>query len=225
MNRDDFLSHVRQAAQQGRAYRVATNDSPAGTGYVGIDADPCDAMASGVEEAGGIATVVENWDAARHWLESTLEKHAVTSALCWQHPKLEQIGLSDVLSSRKIDAYSFSHLSTLPTDEQRQLMFAADIGISSADYAVAETGTLVVCSQPGHERVASLLPPVHIAVISSQQIVPDLIDAFDDIGKSPTDLPSNISLITGPSKTGDIELQLTTGVHGPGTWYVLIVRE
>jgi L-lactate dehydrogenase complex protein LldG len=78
--------------------------------------------------------------------------------------------------------------------------------------------------------VASLVAPVHIAVIERVQIVPDLFDAFAllerQAGKS-GGLPhvaSNVVFITGPSKTGDIELTLTTGVHGPGQLHVVIVE-
>jgi L-lactate dehydrogenase complex protein LldG len=101
-------------------------------------------------------------------------------------------------------------------------LLACDVGITSCDWAIAETGTLMMCAGPGHERVASLLPPMHVAVVERQQIVPDLIDAFATLNA--TTLPSNVTLITGPSKTGDIELQLTTGVHGPGKWRVIVVR-
>ena len=73
------------------------------------------------------------------------------------------------------------------------------------------------------ERVASLLPPVHVAVIQSDQIVPDLIDAFGLLADR--QLPSNVTFITGPSKTGDIELQLTTGVHGPGQLHVIVTTK
>jgi L-lactate utilization protein LutC len=99
---------------------------------------------------------------------------------------------------------------------------AADVGITSVDFAIAETGTLVVCSKMGQERLASLAPPVQIAIVERSQIVPDLMDVFDGFGADAVNLPSNLVLITGPSKTGDIELQLTTGVHGPGHVHVLV---
>ncbi len=103
-------------------------------------------------------------------------------------------------------------------------MLACDIGISSADCAIAETGTLMVCSRPGQERLASLLPLMHVAIVERQQIVPDLIDAFGLLHERGLEnLPSNTTFITGPSKTGDIELQLTTGVHGPKHWRVILV--
>ena len=70
----------------------------------------------------------------------------------------------------------------------------------------------------------SLLPATYLAIIEPSQIVPDLFDLFERIEERKHDLPSNIALVTGPSKTGDIELKLTTGVHGPGNVNVVIVE-
>ena len=67
-----------------------------------------------------------------------------------------------------------------------------------------------------------MIPPVHIAVVAQAQIVPDLCDFFDGLGGS---LPANINVITGPSKTADIEGILITGVHGPGDVHVVVVSD
>ena len=89
---------------------------------------------------------------------------------------------------------------------------------------MAETGTLALSSSKERERVASLLPPVHVAIVDRSQILPDLFDLFEAIEREYAgDLPSNLVLITGPSKTGDLELKLTTGVHGPGHWHVIVL--
>ena len=65
-----------------------------------------------------------------------------------------------------------------------------------------------------------------MAIVEESQILADLIDLFDALDERGLDqLPSNLALITGPSKTGDIELTLVTGVHGPGKWHVIIVRD
>jgi L-lactate dehydrogenase complex protein LldG len=67
---------------------------------------------------------------------------------------------------------------------------------------------------------------VHVALVDEAQIVPDLFDAFSMLHERGLEtLPSNITLITGPSKTGDIELELTTGVHGPKNWHVIVIRQ
>jgi L-lactate dehydrogenase complex protein LldG len=118
-------------------------------------------------------------------------------------------------------------------------VFRADVGITGADYAVAESGTIAVFSNPRQPRLASLAPPVHIALIDASQILRTLFDLFDALADKPGclpgettndraaggTLPSNLTLITGPSKTGDIELRLTTGVHGPGHLHVVVVEE
>ena len=101
----------------------------------------------------------------------------------------------------------------------RESFFAADVGISGVDHLLAETGSLVVLSRPDQPRSLSLLPPVHIVVAEVGQIVPDLFDLFARLDG----LPSCLTLITGPSKTGDIELRLVTGVHGPGEVHVVLV--
>jgi L-lactate dehydrogenase complex protein LldG len=91
-------------------------------------------------------------------------------------------------------------------------------------HLIAETGSLVVESSPTEPRSLSLLPPLHIVVAGRAQILADLFDLF--LSERPPHepgLPSCLSLITGPSKTGDIELRLVTGVHGPGEVHVVLI--
>ena len=225
MKRDAFLARVRDAAKAGLAHRVHLSDVPDDTGYVGVKSDKCAALSAEINAVGGDAIIVENPDTARDSVASLLKQYQAASALCWRHELLERLKIGDLLADAKVSAHDHATLVDLPPDDQRRSILAADVGISSVDFAVAETGTLTVCSKPGRERVISLLPPVHIAIVEESQIVPDLFDVFAQLGElSFDDLPSNIAFITGPSKTGDIELQLTTGVHGPGKWHVVIMR-
>jgi len=225
MSRETFLERVRQAAQAGRAYRVHLEEIPANTGYVGGGEDLCRRMADEINEVGGTAHPVDNLAEARQTLNDLLKQYQVKSALCWQHPLLDKLQLADLLAEKKIIPLCYDQLANLEPDEQRKQMLSADIGITSADYAIAETGSLVVCSEPGRERLASLLPPVHVAIIEFDQILPDLFDLIEKLSDAGVDsLPSNLTIITGPSKTGDIELELTTGVHGPGQWHVIVIR-
>ncbi len=225
MDRDAFLERVRNAAHAGNAYRVHLRDFPEDTGYVGVTGEICQEMADEVIAVGGRATLVDSFEQARTVLAELIQNGQMKSALCWQHPVLGHLRLKELLAEQNVEMLGFNSLVNLPEEERRKQILSADIGISSADWAIAETGTLVVCSRNGQERVTSLVPPVHVAVIERDQILPDLVDAIRHIGSAPSDwLPSNIALITGPSKTGDIELQLTTGVHGPGEWHVIIIR-
>ena len=100
-------------------------------------------------------------------------------------------------------------------------MFAADIGVTGVFAAVAETGTLVCTSGNERWRGLTLIPPLHIAIVEAQQIMPDLVDLF--AGGMPAPLPANVTLISGPSKTADIEGILITGVHGPREVHVVVV--
>jgi L-lactate dehydrogenase complex protein LldF len=96
------------------------------------------------------------------------------------------------------------------------------VGITGATSAVAETGTLVIASGAGESLTTSLLPEIHIAAIKSSQILETLEEALqlDEIKSS-----ASIALISGPSRTADIEMTLTIGVHGPKEIHVFIVDD
>jgi L-lactate dehydrogenase complex protein LldG len=81
----------------------------------------------------------------------------------------------------------------------------------------------VLLARPDQPRSSSLLPAVHVAVAEQTQIVPDLFDLFERLAERGAQ-PSSAIIITGPSKTGDIELKLVTGVHGPGELHVVVIR-
>ena len=100
----------------------------------------------------------------------------------------------------------------------------ADVGITSADYALADTGTLVMLSSPSEARMISLLPPIHIAVFPRSRMLANL-DELLGVLPAPMEQTSSMVLITGPSRTADIEQILVRGVHGPGEIYAVIVDQ
>jgi len=224
VTREAFLKRAQQAAEAGRAHRVALPDIDPNAGYTGADGALPLRLGEEVENNGGTAHVVVDHEAAREKVASLLKEHSPQSALCWNHPVLDRLDIAGLLATHAIALHDINTLSSLSPAEQRRSMLAADIGITSADLAIAETGSLVMRSRPGRERVASLLPPFHLAIVERAQIVADLFDAFAEFAQQGYDsLPSNLVFVSGPSKTGDIELQLTTGVHGPGRWHVIVV--
>jgi L-lactate dehydrogenase complex protein LldG len=102
----------------------------------------------------------------------------------------------------------------------------ADIGIVAAEHAVAYTGSLVVTSDPTRGRSVSLLPTTLIAIIPVARLktkLGDVLRPFDELEMK--DRPAGIHFISGPSRSADIENDLTIGVHGPGIVYALIVEE
>jgi L-lactate dehydrogenase complex protein LldG len=145
--------------------------------------------------------------------------------------------LAPVLEGKRVIASNAAYLKTcgltvLPQvqsgitdrDALREACAAADIGITSVVYALAETGTLVILSSAEEPRLISLLPPAHVAVFSSARILADL-DELLSLLPRPAEQSSSMVLITGPSRTADIEQILVRGVHGPGEIYAVIVEE
>jgi L-lactate utilization protein LutC len=107
-------------------------------------------------------------------------------------------------------------------DDFRQKAINAGLGVSGVDYALADTGSLVVLSGPGHARSASLVPPIHVALVKAEEVLGDLNDLFPLL-KARGALSSAIAFITGPSRTADIEMTLVVGVHGPQQLHVVLL--
>jgi L-lactate dehydrogenase complex protein LldG len=101
---------------------------------------------------------------------------------------------------------------------------SCDAGISECDALVAQTGSVLVTSRSAGGRALSVLPPHHVVLARREQLVADLPEAFAVLkGKYATNYPSFVSLITGPSRTGDIERILVLGAHGPKKLTILCV--
>ena len=103
----------------------------------------------------------------------------------------------------------------------RDELFACDAGVTTAQWGIADTGTLVLESARERSRLLSLVPPIHVAVLSMRCICESLGDALARLSVA----SHAITFITGPSRTSDIELTLVVGVHGPQTVHVLLMEE
>jgi L-lactate utilization protein LutC len=218
--RDAFLQRVREAVAAGNRAGAAPLPERGSVGYQGAGPDPAARFSAELTAAGGHAHRAANpADAARQVL-GLVEAAPGRRVLLGRGPLLDRLALADPLRARGREVVA---VDALPPAAARDAFFAADVGITGVAYLIAETGTLVMLSGPDAPRSPSLLPPVHIAVAGTDQLLPDLFDLFAPHlwpGGAP---PSNITLITGPSKTGDIELRLVTGVHGPGEVHVVLV--
>jgi L-lactate dehydrogenase complex protein LldG len=110
-----------------------------------------------------------------------------------------------------------------PVETFKERLFAVDAAVTSAAGAVADTGALILRPTVEEPRLMSLVPPIHIAVLRAEEIFATLADAMR-AGNWPADMPTNVLLISGPSKTADIELILAFGVHGPKELIVLVLE-
>jgi L-lactate dehydrogenase complex protein LldG len=92
--------------------------------------------------------------------------------------------------------------------------------VSEALYGLAETGSVVLAASPEEPRARSLLPDVHVSLVREDRILPGLHELFAALG---TELPSALAIVSGPSRSADIEQRLTVGVHGPGEVHVVLL--
>lgn len=136
-------------------------------------------------------------------LNETLEKILVGEKAIYCQGTTELEKLLKIDPERRVDSY-----------------WNATATVEEVVCGIAETGSVIVTSDGGRAVQASLLPAHHVAMVSAENIFPTMDDFFAGIGDNP---PTNITLITGPSRTADIELTLTIGVHGPEKVSILVI--
>jgi L-lactate dehydrogenase complex protein LldG len=163
-----------------------------------------------LEALAGKAQRVASMDAAREVVSAAI---AGKSAVASNSPYLAECGISTLPGMRT---------GIRDVNELRNLCEKADIGITSADYALADTGTLVTIASPAEARLVSLLPPAHIGVVPMDRLLTGIDELFTRV-PMPADGSSSMVMITGPSRTADIEQILVRGVHGPGQISVVLV--
>ena len=172
---------------------------------------------------GGAAHAVTSAAGAARVILDLCERHRASRVLAWDERFLGVPGLRSELSAHRI-GYDTGWLPPEATARAERLagLERIPLGVTGSIGAIADSGTIAVVSGPGRSRLASLLPPVHVAVLDARRIhasLADLLSAHPTI----VDEGSNFVLITGPSRTADIEMTLTTGVHGPGEVHVILL--
>jgi len=224
VSREEFLKAVRKAI--GR--RIPSHSHHAGpmegeVGRLELQGTLADTFVARAEEAGMRVHRVPDVTGARAAVAEIIRTEEATRVLTWATPLVDELELGSALAGEGVSVERWD--PGLPEDERKAKAFAMSCGVTGVDYAVAETGSLVLCASPEKGRSVSLLGKTHIAVVRADQILPDLYDLFPRImADYPDGLPGNITLITGPSKTADIELQLVIGVHGPGTVHIVVIE-
>jgi L-lactate dehydrogenase complex protein LldG len=106
----------------------------------------------------------------------------------------------------------------------KETLSGIDAGIVEADYAIASTGTLAMIGDPARPRSLSLLPPLNIVLLRSSRILPDLAAVLRAVGPQ-TITAHPMVLVTGPSRTADIEKRIVIGVHGPKELHVFVIPD
>jgi L-lactate dehydrogenase complex protein LldG len=155
-------------------------------------------------------------DELREYVIGLVRRKGIESFAAWEPDFLSSPGLVGILEGEGL-----THITSTDKNE----MARAGMGITGADYAIADTGTLVLLTDGSKPRSVSLLPPVHMAIVKESNIVRNINELFiilKDKLDAGEPVPSCVTFITGPSRTADIELNLTLGVHGPKELHVII---
>jgi L-lactate utilization protein LutC len=210
MSREAILNKVRTALRRSAGQGIA-EPPPVRLSVDQVDAEArVGSMLRAVEALAGKARLAASGEAARAYVGAVLDGR---TAVASNSPFLLECGVVDLAGVLS----GFTDAAEL-----RALCATADVGITSADYALADTGTLVMLSSPAEARLISLLPPIHIAVVPKERVLSGLDELFT-ILPDPAAQTSSMVLITGPSRTADIEQILVRGVHGPGEIHVVVV--
>ena len=170
--------------------------------------------ASGTEEAVG-------------QIETIVKESGATNIVRSAQEVFDQVPVDAALANQGAKVTTIIKDSDNPREVLREEIRRSGVGITGADYALAETGTLVVLPRKGLSRLVSLVPPIHIALVRAE----DLLETLDDLfllrrleyHQQGGEMGSYLNFITGPSRTADIEMTIVEGVHGPKEVHMVIL--
>jgi L-lactate dehydrogenase complex protein LldG len=211
-SRDQILGKLKQAKRPFPTVTPLTTHQP----VVPLnDTSPAALQARFVQEAQKVNCVVHEVGTPEAAIAAILQVVGEDTAVsCWAPEHIPLPGLTEALDG--------ANISQVGQDASLR------VGLTGVDAALAATGSLVILSGNGRFRASSLLPPIHIAVLTARQIVPDLESwwaAQKATGLEQTRQHSNIAIITGPSRTADIAMQLVMGMHGPREMHLVLLTE
>ena len=183
------------------------------------------------ERVGGVLHRVSQVQEVPEVIARLASERGMRRVVAWPGETLG-LDVTAPLAARGLDAAAMpgAEVGAAERERLRALAAAADLGVTGADVAIAETGTLVVVSGAGRARSTSLLPACHVAVFDREVLVESLLqmglvlEAWHE-GGEPAWRGAAINFITGPSRTADIELTLTRGVHGPKEVHAVFVEQ
>ena len=170
--------------------------------------------APGVEEAIG-------------YIESLARESGASNIVRSAQEVFDQAPVDAVLTNLGLKVTTVLRDEANPREALREEIRQADMGITGADYALAETGSLVILPRLGLSRLVSLVPPVHVALVRPDEVLESLDDLFLlrrlEYHQRGGEMGSYLNFITGPSRTADIEMTIVEGVHGPKEVHMVIL--
>ncbi|MEJ2757215.1 MAG: lactate utilization protein [Anaerolineales bacterium] len=200
--RDEILARLQKSSVKPPALKARHRDFP----------DLPEQFAQVVSSIGGEVFLLPDLDEVWRKLAEIFATEEITTVVAHHEEPLLEV---DVYNRFPDQHFYFPE----ETEGFRAVCARADAGLTSATWAIAETGTLVLESGEIQARSTSLLPPIHIVLLPKSKLLPSI---FEWLPKRPEELPSNLVFVSGPSKTSDIEKVVVVGVHGPERLIVLV---
>lgn len=152
---------------------------------------------------------------AGQMLTRLLEEREVKDLVLVESPLTRAGKMGEVLQGRGMQVYRESIREKAP---------GVGAGVTELNWAISELGTMVQIGTDVNQRLASMLPPIHVALLQTSRLIPTLMETLKTIHSLPQ-IPGFVGFITGPSRTADIERVLTIGVHGPEQFIAIFVDE
>lgn len=223
MERERFLERV-----AGRLGRARPRDAPKRPAldvpWPRVDGSIVDQFVAELERVDGTVSRATSMAELASQLNEAIAAAGDAPTVAVARRELARFGLDP--SAAPLDRVSCPGDTSCRTpDRFRQTALRADLGVTTVTCAVASTGTLLLTATTDCPRSVSLLPRRHLALVQQEQIVADLGAALAlgmPVAPSPAEMPSALVTITGPSRTSDIENDLSIGVHGPAEVHVII---
>jgi L-lactate dehydrogenase complex protein LldG len=209
--RRSVIDAVRHALDREQGASVPARPALLPPRSAGAIEDEIDRLLAEVNALSGVAQRVQP-DEVATCLRNLVEQEAVRRAALWNTPTLSTLGIEEHLRTLGVEVVA-SHAD-------KRALARCDLGVTEADFALPETGTLGLLSSPEKPRGVSLLPRVHLAIVARSAFRADLHQLFADAKAHPY-----LILISGPSRTADIELTVTLGVHGPRAVHVWVLDD
>ncbi|MBI3992250.1 MAG: lactate utilization protein [Candidatus Lambdaproteobacteria bacterium] len=215
--RDNILNRLRIGARTAFAHPNATTAREAEWAAkqppIG---DPARRFLAEIGKVGTSYLRVPDWTAVPDAVTSWVREYGISSVMTGTTPALEP--LREHLRAQGVDTRILAETA----ETQREEIFNTDCGITTARGAIADTGSLLLIPSAQEPRLLSLAMPVHIALLERANLFPTLADylANNEFRNQP---PTNLVLVSGASRTADIELTLTVGVHGPKVLLVALI--
>jgi L-lactate dehydrogenase complex protein LldG len=210
--REEILGNVRMALgrQLDSPSPIVPSSARMGPRFRGDVNVEMEMLLSEIAKLGGFTRQI-NRQTVRAALAELVRADGVKQATVWDTAELKELGIAAALQELGVELVS-------PQADKRALA-ECDLGLTSVDAALPETGTLLLRSAPGRARAVSLLPRIHLALVRPSALRPDLHQAFEEYKHD-----GCLTAITGPSRTADIELTVTLGVHGPKNLFVWMLE-